>query len=152
MRQLVDRSGERYAVIEAHWTKGPPERFVIAYRDEECLRDLIAAPSIIATGFASREGAASIAACLSARAVSKKTQKALAVDGSETDQRGTQSPTQRWRDGFGACGNSKNSPRGSTACCRSHHADVLFQECPFRRNSIIFGCFVLATGRCHGLR
>jgi hypothetical protein len=101
MRQLVDRSGERYAVIEAHWTKGPPERFVIAYRDEECLRDLIAAPSIIATGFASREGAASIAACLSARAVSKKTQKALAVDGSETDQRGTQSPTQRWRDGFG---------------------------------------------------
>jgi len=46
-----------YAVIQASSTKDRPERLVIAYRDENCLRDLIAAPSIIGLGFASREEA-----------------------------------------------------------------------------------------------
>src|ERR1700729_710231 len=57
MTELVDSSIAQYAVIEARRTEGPSERFVIAYPDEESLRELIAGPSIIACGFASREEA-----------------------------------------------------------------------------------------------
>ncbi len=53
----VHCSGVRYAVIQASSNKDRPERLVIAYHDENCLRDLIAAPSIIGLGFASREEA-----------------------------------------------------------------------------------------------
>ena len=35
MTELVDSSIAQYAVIEARRTEGPPERFVIAYPDEE---------------------------------------------------------------------------------------------------------------------
>ena len=50
-------SGVRYAVIQASSKKDRPERLVIAYQDEDCLRGLIAAPSIIGLGFTSREEA-----------------------------------------------------------------------------------------------
>jgi hypothetical protein len=50
-------SDVRYAVIQASSKKDRPERLVIAYHDEQTLRDLIAAPSIIGLGFASREEA-----------------------------------------------------------------------------------------------
>ena len=50
-------SAVRYAVIQSSSKKDRPERLVIAYHDEDCLRDLIAAPSIIGLGFASREEA-----------------------------------------------------------------------------------------------
>jgi len=53
----VHCSSVRYAVIRASSNKDRPERLVIAYQDEDCLRDLIAAPSIIGLGFASRDGA-----------------------------------------------------------------------------------------------
>jgi hypothetical protein len=53
----VHCSGVRYAVIQASSNKDRPERLVIAYHNENCLRDLIAAPSIIGLGFASREEA-----------------------------------------------------------------------------------------------
>ena len=53
----VHCSGVRYAVIQASSNKDRPERLVIAYHDENCLRNLIAAPSIIGLGFASREEA-----------------------------------------------------------------------------------------------
>ena len=53
----VHCSGVRYAVIQASSNKDRPERLVIAYHDENCLRDLIAAPSIFGLGFASREEA-----------------------------------------------------------------------------------------------
>ncbi len=53
----VHCSGVRYAVIQASSNKDRPERLVIAYQDEDCLRDLIAAPSIFGIGFASREEA-----------------------------------------------------------------------------------------------
>jgi len=43
----------QYAVIEARRN----ERFVIAYRNERSLREFIAAPCIVASGFASREAA-----------------------------------------------------------------------------------------------
>jgi hypothetical protein len=53
----VHCSGVRYAVIAASSNKDKPERLVIAYQDEDRLRDLIAAPSIFGLDFASREEA-----------------------------------------------------------------------------------------------
>jgi len=81
MSELIDSSNLRYAIIEAHWSEGSPERFAIAYCNEESLRDVIAAPSIIAFGFASREEAlAGLAGCLPAATGSKQMSRASAVD------------------------------------------------------------------------
>lgn len=63
MTGVVDHSCALYAVIEARWSEGPPEPFVIAYRDEKSLRDVIAAPSIVGTGFITREEALANAGC-----------------------------------------------------------------------------------------
>jgi hypothetical protein len=57
MERLAHCSTVRYAIIQASSKKDHPERLVIAYPDENCLRDLIAAPSIIGLGFESREEA-----------------------------------------------------------------------------------------------
>jgi hypothetical protein len=57
MGLLVHCSNVRYAVIQASSKQERPERLVIAYKDETCLRGLIAAPSIVGLGFASREEA-----------------------------------------------------------------------------------------------
>ncbi len=57
MTDAFDSSIPQFAVIEARRTDGPSERFVIAYSDENALRDLIAGPSIIGWGFATREQA-----------------------------------------------------------------------------------------------
>lgn len=46
----------RYAVIGVRWNEVFPE-LVVAYRDEESFRELIAAPSIVGIGFTSREAA-----------------------------------------------------------------------------------------------
>jgi hypothetical protein len=57
MGVLVHCSSVCYAVIQASSKKDRPERLVLVYHDENCLRDLIAAPSIIGLSFASREQA-----------------------------------------------------------------------------------------------
>ena len=57
MTKAFDFSIPQFAVIEARRTDGPSERFVIAYSNESALRDLIAGPSIIGWGFATREQA-----------------------------------------------------------------------------------------------
>jgi hypothetical protein len=57
MTALVQCSTVRYAIIQASSNNDDPERLVIAYPDENCLRDLVAAPSIVGFGFASREEA-----------------------------------------------------------------------------------------------
>jgi len=57
VKQMVDSSGMQYAVIAGLRTETGPERLVIAYPNEEPLRELIAAASIIAVGFWSREEA-----------------------------------------------------------------------------------------------
>jgi hypothetical protein len=57
MKELGDLSSARYAVIEGLHTETGDERIVIAYQNERSLRDLIAAPSILAFGFFSREEA-----------------------------------------------------------------------------------------------
>lgn len=57
MEALVPCSIVRYAVIQASSKMDGYERLVIAYQDENCLRDLIAASSIDGLGFASRQEA-----------------------------------------------------------------------------------------------
>jgi len=57
VKQMVDSSGMKYAVIAGLRTETGPERLVIGYPSEKSLRDLIAAASIIAVGFSSREEA-----------------------------------------------------------------------------------------------
>jgi hypothetical protein len=69
MNELVNFSGMQYAVIEVLQTEAGCERFVIAYRNEQSLHDVIAEPCIIAFGFSSREEAAATAEpCVSAAA------------------------------------------------------------------------------------
>jgi hypothetical protein len=55
---MVECSAVRYAVIAGLRTETGSERLVIAYPNEKSLRDMIAARSIIAVGFSSREEAA----------------------------------------------------------------------------------------------
>jgi hypothetical protein len=50
----VDFTNVRYAVIEGLRTETGHEHLVIAYPNEKSLRDLFAAPSIVAFGFATR--------------------------------------------------------------------------------------------------
>ncbi len=72
MNDLVDVVRVRYAVLGALGTEGDSERFVVAYRNEYSLRDLIAAPCIAAFGFSSREEAlARTKACLSMDTIQK---------------------------------------------------------------------------------
>jgi hypothetical protein len=54
--ESVDSSTWRYAVISVR-SEPDRERLVIAYPDEDTLRDLIAAPSIVALGYPSRADA-----------------------------------------------------------------------------------------------
>ena len=56
MSRLVNASMRQYAVISLR-TETRRERLVIAYPDERSLRDLLAAPSILALGYRSREEA-----------------------------------------------------------------------------------------------
>jgi hypothetical protein len=76
----VHCSDVRYAVIEASNNKDRPERLVIAYQDEDCLRDLIAAPSIFGLGFASRaEAIANLESFASTVAPSKQKPRITAM-------------------------------------------------------------------------
>jgi hypothetical protein len=74
---------------------------VIAYPDEESLRELLAGPSIIACHFASREEAqANIDADFSTAADRKQTSGGPTVDGAEKYQRGVLSAKRRLGNGF----------------------------------------------------
>ena len=100
MTGLVDSLIAQYAVIQARRIEGPSERFVIVYRDEESLRDLIAGPSIIACGFASHEEAqANIDADFWTAAAWKQT-SGPTVDGAEKYQGGTLSAKRRLGTAF----------------------------------------------------
>jgi hypothetical protein len=57
MNAVVDFPDVRYAVIEGLRTETGHEHIVIAYPNEKSLRDLFAAPSIVAFGFATRDEA-----------------------------------------------------------------------------------------------
>src|SRR5215469_16545793 len=57
MKSFTNCPNLQYAIIRTCSTHGSPELLVLAYADEESLRSLIAKPSIIALGFASRSAA-----------------------------------------------------------------------------------------------
>jgi hypothetical protein len=57
MKTLIDESRTLYATIQARRPDGPAERFVISYTSERALRDLLAAPSIVASGCTTRQRA-----------------------------------------------------------------------------------------------
>jgi len=86
VNRLVDFSDVQYAVIEGPHTETGHERLVIAYPNEQTLRDLIAAPSIVAFGFASREEAAAGSRCCLPTAVAYQ-RMPEAMAGSETERR-----------------------------------------------------------------
>jgi hypothetical protein len=109
---LVDSSIERYAVIEARRAEGPSERFVIGYRDEEWLRELIAGPSIIACGFANREEAqANIDADFWPAEARRRILGGPAADQTEKYQRRVVSAKRRLGRGFNLT-QSRNIVRG----------------------------------------
>jgi hypothetical protein len=58
MGSIVRFNRVQYAVVEARYDRANAERFVIAYQKEKSLRELIAAPRIIASGFSSENEAA----------------------------------------------------------------------------------------------
>ena len=57
MKSFAKCPNIQYAIIRASITHDSPELLVLAYADEKSLRSLIAEPSIIALGFASRSAA-----------------------------------------------------------------------------------------------
>ena len=57
MNGTAQSTTAQYAVIQVSNTTHCRDRLVIAYPNEETLRDLIAGPSIVGLGFASREDA-----------------------------------------------------------------------------------------------
>src|SRR5215468_10273505 len=57
MKSFANCPNIQYAIIRASSRHDSPERLVLAYADEKSLRSLIAPPSIIALGFASRSAA-----------------------------------------------------------------------------------------------
>ena len=85
MNEVVVSSGLLYAVIAGLRTETGSERLVIAYPNEESLRDLIAAPSILAVGFSSRgEAVTGSRACVPTVAACQGTSKA--TTGREVDR------------------------------------------------------------------
>jgi hypothetical protein len=92
VRELVDSTGVQYAVIAGLRTETGPERLVIAYPNEESLRDLIAAPSIIAVGFSSRaEAIAGSRACIPTAVAYRRMPEAMAGRETERHQQGPSS-------------------------------------------------------------
>jgi hypothetical protein len=57
VNELVTVADVRYAVLEVPRTEGRSECFVVAYPNEDCLYDVIAASRIVECGFSSREAA-----------------------------------------------------------------------------------------------
>jgi hypothetical protein len=101
MNKQIDSPELKYAVIEALWTEGRREWIVIAYADEQSLCDLIAARSIVALGFASREkAAASIENCSPLSPASKQMARTVMVKGIRKYQQVVYSAKRRLADGF----------------------------------------------------
>jgi len=88
VNRVVDSSGVQYAVIAGLRTETGPEPLVIAYPNEEALRDLIAAPSIIAMGFSSAaEAIAGSTAFVSSAATHRRMSEAAPCEEIGKDQR-----------------------------------------------------------------
>ncbi len=100
VNHLADVASVRYAVLEALRTEGGSERFVVAYRNEYSLRDLIAAPCIAAFGFSSREEAvARTKSCVSMATIKKQVPRTTVVKRIDEHQPGPHRPEQRSETG-----------------------------------------------------
>lgn len=90
MNSVVNSSGMQYALIAGLRTETGPERLVIAYSNERSLREFIAAASIIAVGFSSREEAVadSKASLATAAATSEESMPASVAENTERYQQG----------------------------------------------------------------
>ena len=105
----------RYAVIEVFRAEGGSERFVLAYRNEQSLRDLIAAPCIAAFGFSSREDAvARTKPSVSMATIQKQTRATTVAKRTEERQQGQHRGEQRSE----TCSASSKIRRFLTACYR----------------------------------
>ncbi len=96
VNEMVDSPDVKYAVIAGLRTKTGAECLVIAYPSEESLRDLIAAPSIIAVGLSSRGEAVSRASVPTA-ATCRRMPRAMA--GRERNRQGRNWAEQRGQTG-----------------------------------------------------
>ena len=107
MHELVDTSTWRYAVISVR-SEPDRERLVIAYPDEETLRDLIAAPSIVALGYSSRADALkNIDRCVTTKASLKRLLKTASLHPNVTFLTECIAALQRLAGVFGLSGTSK---------------------------------------------
>jgi len=105
--ELVDTSTWRYAVISVR-SEPDRERLVIAYPDEETLRDLIAAPSIVALGYTSRADALkNIDRCVTTKASLKRLLKTAPLHPNMTFLTECRAALRRLAGGFGRSGSSK---------------------------------------------
>ena len=107
MDELVDTSTWRYAVICAR-SEPDRERLVLAYPNEETLRDLIAAPSIVALGYTSRADALkNIDRCVTTKASLKRLLKAASLHPNVTFLTECRVALRRLAGGFGRSGSSR---------------------------------------------
>lgn len=84
VNEAIDSSSVQYAIIAGLRTESGAERVVIEYTNKGSLNDLIAAPSIIAAGFASREDAVASSRVPMPPAVCyRRAPQAIASEGSE---------------------------------------------------------------------
>lgn len=107
MDELVDTSTWRYAVITVR-SDLARERLVIAYPDEDTLRDLIAAPSIVALGYTSRADALmNIDRCVTTKPSLKRLLTTAVLDTNITFLTEFCVALRRLAGGFGLSGTSK---------------------------------------------
>jgi hypothetical protein len=105
--ELVGTSAWRYAVISVR-SEPDRERLVIAYPAEETLRDLIAAPSIVARGYASRADALkNIDRCVTTKATLKRLLKTASLHPNMTFLTECRTALRRLAGGFGRSGSSR---------------------------------------------
>jgi hypothetical protein len=105
--ELVDTSTWQYAVISVR-SEPDRERLVIAYPDENTLRDLIAAPSIVALGYTSRADALEhVDRCVSTTASLKRPVKTASLHPNMTFVTECRAALRQLAGGFGLSGSSQ---------------------------------------------
>jgi hypothetical protein len=105
--ELVDTSTWRYAVISVR-SEFARERLVIAYPDENTLRALIAGPSVVGLGYASRADALkNIDLCVTTTASAKQLLKAAMLNPNITFLTECCLALRRFAAGFGRSGTSQ---------------------------------------------
>jgi hypothetical protein len=105
--ELVATSAWRYAVISVR-SEPARERLVIAYPDEKTLRDLIAAPSIVALGYTSRaEALKNIDRCVTTKSSLKRLLKTASLHPNMPFLTECRAALPRLAGAFGLSGTSK---------------------------------------------